>query len=66
MITYDQIPFIRQTAKKFLQEGKIDHKRYDEIMSLLAEVENDKVTYDEKVISEARKNIARQRMLAFS
>jgi hypothetical protein len=65
MITYEHVPFIRQTAKKLLADGKIDHKRYIEIISFLDDIESDKIKFDENSMNAAKKNIINQRSFAF-
>jgi len=62
MFTYEQIPFTRIMAKKALSEGKISQTKYDELMSLLEKMEQDRIKIEEQSIKTARK-ILRDRQI---
>lgn len=50
---------MRMSARKALQEGRISPKRYSQILERVEREEKKSVTFDEKTVSRAMKNLAK-------
>lgn len=50
---------MRFSAKRALEEGSITPKKYTQLLAHIEQMEKQKVTFDEKVIREARRNMLR-------